>query len=79
MSPVVLREGQYTVVIYTRDHAPAHVHVKSAEKEARITLAPVETMDNWGFRPSEIRAILNLIRTHQPQLLERWNDIHPGE
>jgi len=29
MSPVVLRSGQYTVAIYTKDHPPAHVHVRS--------------------------------------------------
>jgi hypothetical protein len=79
MSPVVLRRGKYTVVIYTHDHPPPHVHVKSAEKEARIALSPVAVMDNWGFKPSEIRAILKLITTHQQQLLDGWNSIFPGE
>lgn len=78
MSPVVLRHGKYTVVIYTRDHLPAHVHVQSAEDEARVTLNPVEVLDNWGFKPGEIRTILKLIQTHQQDLLERWNEIHPG-
>jgi hypothetical protein len=76
MSPVVLRSGQYTVVIYTKDHPPAHVHVRSAEKEARITLDPVEVMDNYGFKPSEIRAILKLIQSHQEELLAKWREIH---
>ncbi len=76
MSPVVLRSGPYTVVIYTRDHAPAHVHVKSAGKEARIALDPVEVMDNYGFKPGEIRAILKLIQAHQDELLTRWKEIH---
>jgi hypothetical protein len=79
VSPVVLRKGKYEVVIYTRDHPPAHVHVQSAEKEARITLNPVEVMDNWGFNPREIRAILKLIQTYQHELSEKWNEIHPGE
>ncbi len=76
MSPVVLRSGQYTVVIYTRDHPPAHVHVKSADKEARIALDPVEVMDNYGFKPGEIKAILKLIQTHQNDLLAKWKEIH---
>ena len=79
MSPVVLRQGKYEVVIYTKDHAPAHVHVKSADKEARIALHPVEVLDNWGFRPGEIRAILKLVRTHQRELSEKWNELHLGE
>ncbi|MEW6579192.1 MAG: DUF4160 domain-containing protein [Chloroflexota bacterium] len=78
MTPVVLRKGQFEVVIYTKDHDPPHVHVKSAGKEARITLKPVEVLDNWGFRPSEIRAILELIQAHQHGLLRKWNEFHSG-
>lgn len=78
MAPVVLRHGKYTVVIYTRDHPPAHVHVQSAENEARITLEPVEVMNNWGFKPAEIKAILKLIQSHQQELIEKWKEIHPG-
>lgn len=78
-SPVVLRQGAYTVIIYTRDHPPAHVHVKSATKEARVRLNPVEVTDNWGFRPSETRAILKLIQDHQRELLDKWAEIYPGD
>lgn len=78
MSPVVLRKGPYSVVIYTHDHPPAHVHVKSADKEARVTLVPVEIVDNWGFRPNETRAILKLIQDNQRQLLDRWTEIYSG-
>ncbi|MCD4687511.1 MAG: DUF4160 domain-containing protein [Anaerolineae bacterium] len=76
MSPVVLRSGKYTVVIYTRDHTPPHVHVKSADKEARVTLNPVEVIDNWGFKSHEIRAILKIIANAQQLLLDRWHEIH---
>jgi hypothetical protein len=76
MSPVVLRSGKYTVVIYTHVHTPPHVHVKRADKEARVSLNPVEIMDNWGFKPSEIRAILKIVANAQQQLLDRWNEIH---
>lgn len=77
MSPVVLRKGKYEVVIYTKDHAPAHVHVQSAEKEARIALDPVEVLDNWGFKPGEIRSILKLIQPHLQELIEKWKEVHP--
>ncbi len=79
MTPIVLRKGKYEVVIYTKDHAPAHVHVKSAGKEARIALSPVDILDNWGFSPSEIRAILKLIQELQQELLGKWKEFHSGE
>lgn len=78
MTPVVLRKGRFEVVIYTKDHSLPHVHVKSAEKEARITLDPVDVLDNWGFRPDEIRAILELVQAHQQGLLRKWNEFHAG-
>lgn len=79
MSPVVLRKGKYEVVIYTRDHSPAHVHVQSAEKGARIILNPVEVLDNWGFKSGEIRAILRLIQAHRSELLAKWDELHSGD
>jgi hypothetical protein len=79
VSPVVLRQGKYEVVIHTLDHAPAHVHIKSAGKEARVALTPVEVLDNWRFRPGEIRAILKLVQTHQQELSEKWSELHPGD
>jgi hypothetical protein len=72
MAPVILREGKYTVVMYTRDHPPPHVHVKSAEKEAKISIEPVEMLENWGFKSSEIRAIMDIIQAHQKVLTEKW-------
>ncbi len=76
MSPVVLRSGPYIVVIYTKDHLPPHVHVKSADNEARIELDPVRIMDNYGFKPGQIRAILKLIQAHQQKLIARWEEFH---
>ena len=76
MSPVMLRKGKYMVVIYVKDHPPAHAHVKSAGKEAKIRLDPVEVLENWGFKPQEIRAILAIIQDHQRQLLEKWDEFY---
>ncbi|MBI5959013.1 MAG: DUF4160 domain-containing protein [Chloroflexi bacterium] len=74
MSPIVLRQGKFIVVIYMKDHTPAHVHVKSAEKEAKVALNPVEILENWGFNPREIRSILKMIQTYQQELLSKWNE-----
>lgn len=37
---------------------------------------PIEVMDNYGFKPGEIRAILNLVQAHQDELLARWKEFH---
>ena len=79
MSPTVLtrREHGFDVRIYTKDHAPAHVHVFNGKNEAKIGLEPVEVLDNWGFSNRDIKAILELVTKYQERLLEVWDMYHP--
>lgn len=73
MSPTLLNERGYRVVMYLNDHAPAHVHVKKDRNEARVQLEPVQIMDNWGYNPREISAIVEIIEQHQAFLLDVWD------
>jgi len=74
--PTVIREDGYTIRIYLNDHIPAHVHVIKAEKEARITLEEIEIMDNIDFTPKELRKIIEIVESHQNELLEAWDTYH---
>lgn len=79
MSPTVLREQGYRIIIYYNDHEPAHVHVKKDKNEVRIQLEPIQIMDNHRFKPNEIKTILRLIEKYQTLLLDTWNAIHPAD
>lgn len=79
MSPTVVRIGKFRVMIYVDDHPPAHVHVKSAEKRAKIGLKPVEVLDNDGFTPHEIGQILKIVKEHLAELLVKWDEYHPEQ
>jgi hypothetical protein len=79
MSPTLINESGYRIHMYTNDHKPPHVHVKKAENEARVQLDPVELMDNRGYNPREIKAILELVQEHQTELLAAWNTFFPPE
>lgn len=63
-------------MIYPNDHAPAHVRVKKAERDARVRLDPVVVVSNWGFSARELREIAALIQEHQRELLEMWGSHH---
>ena len=76
MSPTVLREKGFQVVIFSNDHPPAHVHVRRSGKVARIRLEPVETLHNHGFNTRELGAILTIVQDNQDVLLEAWDAIH---
>jgi hypothetical protein len=75
--PTLIREAGYRVMMYFNDHNPPHVHVFSAEKEARVTLDPIELKTNLGFNTHEVRDILDIIERHQAELLAAWRRIHP--
>lgn len=79
MLPTVLnkREHGFDVRIYTKDHMPAHVHVFNGENEAKVSLEPVEIMDNWGFGNRDIKNILELVLEHHARLLQVWDTYHP--
>jgi len=62
--PTVLRIDGYRFVIYSHDHAPAHIHVQARGKEAKILLEPVSVASTGGFNRSEISKITDLTIEH---------------
>lgn len=78
--PTIIRHGGFRVVIYTDDHAPAHVHVFYGREELLVSLGsdtePVGVRTNRGMKPQRILKALRLVADHQALLLERWREIH---
>jgi len=75
----VHRAAGFSVVIFTNDHAPAHVHV-FGDGEAKINLtgpggAP-ELVWAVGMTRADIRRAMAIIAEQRDHLLLRWNEIH---
>jgi hypothetical protein len=51
--------------------------VRAAGNVARIQLEPVQLMDSYGYKPPQVRAILELVTRHKAALLAAWDEIHP--
>ncbi len=66
----------YDVVIHTREHGPAHVHVFRAGKQLKAELQPIRIVSNSGFTSRETRRIRALLEAHQALLLSEWTRIH---
>jgi hypothetical protein len=77
--PTLLTERGFRVMMYFNDHEPAHVHVKRAGNEARITINPIAVMDNYGYNGNEIKLILDIIEQHQALLIETWQAYFGGD
>jgi hypothetical protein len=75
----VLRAQGLSVVIFSNDHRPAHVHV-FGDGEAKINLLGVDGAPEliWADAMSrgEVRRALRIVTEQQAFLLARWRDIH---
>jgi len=76
VSPVVLRQDGYLFIVFPNDHSPAHVHVRRAEKLARVKLDPVELWDYAKFNTRELSVIITVVKANQQKLLEEWDRYH---
>ena len=63
--------------IYTRDHQPPHVHVKSQEGEARFCITDkVEFMDSKGMKSKDIKLTESILEDNRENILNEWIKIH---
>jgi hypothetical protein len=75
----VLRAHGLSVVIFSNDHQPAHVHV-FGDGQAKINLLGATGVPEliWvdGMNRGEIRRAMRLVTEQQAFLLVRWKDLH---
>lgn len=66
-------------MIYTKDHAPAHVHVFK-QGEVIINLGdaetPVSVRENRGMSTRDERRALIIVGEHQEFLQKKWSEIY---
>lgn len=70
------------MVIWPNDHAPAHVHVFSADAEAKIELyegnAHPRLLENRRMQPTVLARALEAVYEHRALLMQSWREIHGG-
>ena len=78
--PTVLVSGRFRVVVFPRNHLPAHVHVPVPDGAARIALgmdeSGVRLLTAAGMSAKELRTALGLVVTHRELLLREWSRLH---
>lgn len=58
----------------SREEARMHVHVQSAEAEAKFWMEPqIELDQNLGFPDREVGRILKLLEDRQGEIRQAWN------
>jgi hypothetical protein len=75
--PVVFRREGLRFFFYSNEGTPRepHVHVRSADREAKIWLTPgVSIADSYGFTPRELARILRIATDERETILRAWHD-----
>ena len=75
--PTVLQQDGFSVMIYTRDHLPRHVHVFRAESEVVVNIDTLEVRDIFGMRVKDLRTAMEIVAQHQAFLQNEWIRIKP--
>jgi uncharacterized protein YjlB len=75
-----IRIGTWRVMIYTHDHAPAHVHLVGPHGRAKIALncpeGPVVLIDSRGIDAGTLKRALGQIEQELSALCEDWRLMH---
>lgn len=76
----VLRIGGWRVMIYTLDHAPAHVHLVGPEGRAKIALncpaGPAIPINIRGIDAATVKSALVVIEKELAVLCRTWRSMH---
>lgn len=79
MSPTILRFWNLRVVIHTKDHKPAHIHVVGPDGEVKFELGSWDVLDNSGFSNKTVNEIKKFLKPREKEFLEAWYEIHKEE
>ena len=73
--PVILTRDGFRFFFYSNDQSePIHVHVEKAGCVAKFWIKPVKLARNEGFKPKDIRKILEILFESQSVIEEKWNE-----
>lgn len=73
MSPTIYRHGGYRFFFFSREEERMHVHIISADGEAKYRLQPViELARNFRLSPAQLKEIEGVIEAHSDEFKVAW-------
>ena len=74
MSPTVFKERGYRFFFFSREESRMHIHVISADGEAKFWLEPdIALARHYGFNKPQLKEIQNLVGAHKDELVSAWH------
>ncbi|MBN9304677.1 MAG: hypothetical protein BGO82_11785 [Devosia sp. 67-54] len=73
--PTVFEWKGWRFVFYSLDSAePPHIHIRKDRKETKVWLESMAIARNKRCTDKELNELLDVVRLHQQEFLERWNE-----
>lgn len=73
MSPTVFRLGGFRFYFFSREETRMHVHVSSANGEAKFWLEPkVSLHEAYGLRAYEVSRLREIVKARQDEIVRAW-------
>ena len=73
MSPTIFRERGFRFSFFSREEPRMHVHVGSADGEAKFWMEPeIGLAQNYGLSAANLRAAGELIEEHKDEIRKAW-------
>lgn len=74
MSPTVFREGPFRFFFFSREEERLHIHVQSADGEAKFWVEPrIELARNYGLSAQDLRRVEQLIEEREQEIRHAWS------
>jgi len=73
MAPTVHREKGYRFFFFSREESRMHIHIYSADGEAKFWLEPrMELAKNYRLSRTQLREIEGIIEAHYDEFTSAW-------
>jgi hypothetical protein len=74
MSPTVFRDGPFRFFFFSREEERLHIHVQSADGEAKIWIDPkIAIARNYELSDQDLSRVLQLVKDHEQEIRDAWH------
>lgn len=75
MTPTVFRHKNYRFYFFSREEKRMHVHVSSADGEAKFWIEPVVALANHaGLNPKQLTELQRLVEKSKNEIAKAWKN-----
>ena len=74
--PEIFRMFGMKFFLYSLEHLPIHIHVRSADGTAKFEVNPVRLVESHGIKPKDLVLAEALVEQHSELIINKWHEFH---